>query len=182
MPSHTAIVNKFVLNFLRSRKVSPDVVDAWEDKALQSNLKKTIKKQRIVHPRGIINPYIWFCKEERAAILAENPQITMKQLACKTGPLWVALKQSEKPEDVARVKGYIEKYQEERRRYNEEKNVMEPPRIKKEQSIDTPYKAFCYFERKSGNKATIVELNRQWKTVRKNPELFEKFKQLARKT
>lgn len=181
MPSQSTIVNKFVLNFLRSKKLSEDVLEAWEDKQTQVNLKKTIKKQRLVHPRGIINPYIFFCREERAAILKEQPNLAMKEIACIMGPRWTALKESSLQEDVDRVKRYEQMYEDERKRYNEEKRAQEPARSKKEQVINTAYKAFCDEERRSGNKATIVELNNKWKTVRKDRDLLERYKHIAGK-
>lgn len=181
MPSQTSIVNKFVLNFLRSRKVTDEIVDAWEEKHVQTNLKKTIKKQRLVHPKGIINPYIFFCREERPVILVDHPHLTMKELACMMGPRWKALKESTRQEDVDRIARYEHMYEEERRRYCDEKRINEPARAKKDHPINTAYKAFCDEERKSGNKDTIVELNSKWKTVRKDMELLERYKQLAGK-
>lgn len=181
MPSQTSIVNKFVLNFLRSRKVTDDVVDAWEEKNIQSNLKKTIKKQRLVHPKGIINPYIFFCRDERGVLLAEQPHLTMKELACLMGPRWVALKESTRPEDVERIRTYEQMYEDERKRYNDEKRIQEPAKSKKEPQINTAYKAFCDEKRKAGSRETIVELNNKWKTVRKDVELLARYNQLAGK-
>ena len=181
MPSHTSIVNKFVLNFLRSKKVTDDVVNAWEEKHIQANLKKTIKKQRLVHPKGIINPYIFFCSEERSSILAEHPHMTMKEIACVMGPRWKALKGSTRQEDIDRVARYEQMYAAERLRYNDEKSEQEPFRPRKEQVINTAYKAFCLAERKAGNRTPIVELNNKWQAVRKDAELLGMYKQMAGK-
>lgn len=181
MPSQTSVVSRFVSNFLRSKKVTDEVVSAWEEKHIQANLKKTIKKQRIVHPKGIINPYIFFCSEERSAILAEHPHLTMKEIACLMGPRWKALKESTRQEDIDRIARYEQMYATERMRYNEEKNEQEPTRPKKEQLINTAYKAFCKAERKAGNRAPIIELNNKWQSVRKDAELLSKYKQMAGK-
>ena len=181
MPCQASVISKFVLNFLRSKKVSDDIVDAWEDKQTQTTLKRTIKRQRLVHPRGIINPYIFFCREDRPKILQEQPELPMKKVACIMGKRWAELKASTKPEDIERIKKYEMAYEEERKRYAEEKQILEPSRPKKEQVINTAYKAFCDAERKAGNKATIVELNTKWKTVRKDESLMEVYKAAAGK-
>lgn len=181
MPSQVSVLNKYVVNFFKSHKLSDQVLDAWEDKQNQMRLKKTIKKQKLAHPKGVSSKYIFFCRDERKAIIEENPSMPMKDIARIMGPRWAALKSSTEPEDIKRMEKYTAMYEAEQQRYQEDKSKIIPEKTKKEPVINTAYKAFCAEERNAGNKSTIVELNQKWKDVKTDKVLMERYKEIAGK-
>lgn len=181
MPSQVSVLNKYVVNFFKSYKLPEQVIGAWEDKQNQTRLKKTIKKQKLAHPKGVSSKYIFFCRDERKAILEENPSMPMKDIARIMGPRWASLKTSTKPEDIERMKKYSVMYEAEHQRYQEDKSKIIPEKIKKDPVINTAYKAFCFEERANGNKSTIVELNQKWKEVKTDKVLIQKYKEIAGK-
>lgn len=181
MPSQISVLNKYVVNFFKSHKISTQVLDAWEDKQNQARLKKTIKKQKLAHPKGVSSKYIFFCRDERKAILEEHPSMPMKDIARIMGPRWAALKASTEPEDIKRIEKYTAMYEAEQQRYREDKSKIIPEKPKKDSVINTAYKAFCSEERKAGNKSTIVELNHKWKEVKTDKALMERYKEIAGK-
>lgn len=181
MPSQISVLNKYVVNFFRSHNISTQILEDWEDKQNQTRLKKTIKKQKLAHPKGVSSKYIFFCRDERKTILEENPSMPMKEIARIMGPRWTALKRSTDPEDIKRLEKYAAMYEEERERYREEKSKIIPEKIKKDPVINTAYKAFCAEERKTGNKSTIVKLNQKWKEVKTDKVSMERYKEIAGK-
>lgn len=181
MPTQLAIVNKYVVNFFKTQNVSDNVISSWGDKQNQTRLKKTIKKQKLAHPKGVSSMYIFFCRDERKVILEENPSLPMKEIACIMGPRWKKLKESTKPEDKERMNRYAELYETEQQRYQSDKLKIIPEKEKKDATINTAYKAFCSEERNAGNKSTIVQLNKKWKEVKNDKEMLEKYKEIAGK-
>jgi hypothetical protein len=181
MPSQVSVLNKYVVNFFKTHKLSDQVLEAWEDKQNQTRLKKTIKKQKLAHPKGVSSKYIFFCRDERKAILEENPSMPMKDIARIMGPRWTALKASTDPEDIKRLEKYTAMYEAEQQRYQEDKSKIIPEKTKKDPVINTAYKAFCSEERKTGNKSTLVELNRKWTEIKTDAVLMERYKEIAGK-
>ena len=181
MPSQTATVNKYVVNFLRTQQVPDQLMNAWEDKQNQSRLKKTVKKQKLAHPKGVSSKYIFFCRDERVTILNENPSMPMKEVVRIMGPRWAALKESKNPEDIAKLAKYTALYEAEQARYREDKSKIIPEKPKKDHIVNTAYKAFCAEERAAGNKSTLVELNQKWKTQKKDKVAMDRYKQIAGK-
>lgn len=179
--SQVSMFNKYVTNFFKTQKVPDQIVEAWEDKQNQDRLKKTIRKQKLAHPRGVSSKYIFFCKEERKTILESNPSLPMKEIARIMGPRWDDLKKSKDPQDIQRMEKYTQLYEAEQQRYQEDKSKIIPEKTKKDPVINTAYKAFCSEERKSGNKSTIVELNQKWKEVKTDKVLMDRYKEIAGK-
>jgi hypothetical protein len=172
------VLNKFVTNFLKTQDLSPDVADAlvnaWSEKTMQAKFKTTVKNGRLVHPKGVVSKFLFFCTDERPKIREEFPDMPLVKVTCELGKRWADFSKSTNPEDIKRMERYTELFNEDQERYKTEKQKIEPEKQKKVHVLDTPYKKFCAAEREKNKSITIVDLNAKWK--------IEKAKQAAVKS
>lgn len=171
----TSIVNKLVTNFLITHENDDarDLVSEWNDKTMQQRLKVSLKKNKVSRPKGIKGTYLHFCASERPVIIRERPGVPIKEITVELGRRWKEFKESRDPKDVARMSEYVALYNADRERYLREKEAVIPSKTtKRKGQIDTMYKAFCAERRRSSpanKQPTIVQLNAEWRELKKDP-------------
>ena len=86
--------------------------------------KKQKKKKKDPNaPKGAKSSYMWFAKETRAELLAENPNISVPEVGKECGRRWKELSPSEKSKYVDMAAKDKERYQMELAKYEAEKEA-----------------------------------------------------------
>lgn len=168
-------VNKFVCNFIESLKLDDFVLAAWKDKSNQTRLKTAVKKTTAKNPKRIVSKYLYFCQDERVAVLNENPGMKIRDVTCELGKRWQAFQAKPDPKRMARI---TELFETDKKRYDEAKIDLAPKKPKK--IVKSPYLAFCSTERKINPKITMKELGLKWNEIKKDSIAFESYKNAIR--
>jgi hypothetical protein len=160
---------------------SEEQKEIWNSNENQKKLGGVVglKPREVVNgPQRNLSAYLFFCKEQRPTILAENPGIKPNQVMTLFGQKWRPLTNEEK-------KPFVQMAQADKARYEESKqrNRQKPP--KAPNTKQTAYILFSNEERLNIKKEmpdlstteTIKELGRRWRLAKQeNPEkLIEKF-------
>lgn len=167
-------VNKFIINFLTSQNINQEHLDEWNGKVVQARFKNMIKTERLPKPKGIMSNYLFFCNEEREIVRLENPGLPIKNITCELGKRWAELLKSNTPESIVKLARYTELFEQDKIRYNQEKLLLEPVKIKtkKESSNNmNEYQKFCAEERLKNKCIPLIEVNTLWKN--KKEELLK---------
>ena len=170
-------INQLVLSDL---SLSHDQEDVWISNDTQKRLGSVVglkPREVLAGPQRNLSAYLFFCKEQRPTILAENPGIKPNQVMTLFGKKWRPLTKEEKAP-------FVEMAQADKMRYEESKQ-RNKNRTKHQNTKQTAYILFSNEERPKikaelpnlSTTETIKELGKRWRQAKiENPLLLtEKF-------
>lgn len=142
-----------------------------------AKLKTQMHKSVVKTPKRVVSKYLYFCEEERPKILAENKGMGIHECTCILGKRWRDFQENPDPVRMAR---YVEKFEADKKRYDEEKKACEgeiscvPEKAKKPHKL-TPFLRYCAERRKHEPKILLKELGGSWAKIKANPEEFARY-------
>lgn len=173
-------INDCIVSFLTKHEVDPELIESWRtergslDAVLNQLKKKRTKKLKDPNaPKKAAPPYFIFCKEYRARVVEENPDLKSTEIMSKLGAMWKELSEKEK-------KRYKELNEVDKQRYAKEMESYVPspgfPQIKKkkdpsEKRPHSAYILYCNDTRESLKKSkpdlkpneVMSELGKSWR-------------------
>ena len=185
-----------------------DILSAWDSKVDESveglvsivgTQKKTRKGRKTTGPKRPISAYLYFCKEKRAEVKEENPNMKATEITSELGRLWHEVKETEEVEqynelakaDRARYNAEVEEAQVESggNESKGEEKAKKKKRVTKKGGPKRPKSAYLYFceekraevkEENPDMKPTEVtsELGRLWNKI-KDTKAALKYKEQA---
>lgn len=110
--SHRDLIEKVCIELNASEKID-DMIDRYLDSSVKLKAKKDPNQ-----PKRSKTSYMFFCEENRAAVLKKNPTAKLGDVSKILGNQWKALSDKKKAkfvkladEDKVRYEGDMEKYQ-----------------------------------------------------------------------
>lgn len=155
-------VNRFVVDFLAScDSLTADerraVSEAWK-RSGSGRLKTAMQRKSIVPPKRIVSKYLYFCADERPKVLAENPELNIKQCTCILGRRWREFQADPDPE---RMNRYAELFEADKRRYDAQRAVAKTAKTKRPVP-KSAYLEFCAERRADDPKISLKNLAVLW--------------------
>jgi hypothetical protein len=160
--------------------LTPDQKDLWNTNENQKRLGSIVglkPREVLAGPQRNLSAYLFFCKEQRPAILQENPGIKPNQVMTLFGKKWRPLSEEEKAP-------FVEMAQLDKSRYEESKQLTKN-KSKQPNTKQTAYILFSNEERPKiksempdlSTTETIKELGKRWRQAKlDNPQmLIDKF-------
>ena len=160
-------------------------MDKWQEneKEFKKGFKKSEKKDetkkvRVQGPKKNMTAYNLFCSEERVNVKNDHPDLSNKDVFTHLGARWKKLKES----DPVRFQKYERLANEDKERYQKEKDSFVPSENESSKKslgpkkAQTSYMFFCGDERKVISKENpelnakdvLVELGVRWKKLKEN--------------
>ena len=169
---HVAVINKFVLGFLKLNGVEEGILQNWSSKENQAKFKSSITKMRAFHVKRGKTVYICFCDEERKQIFKEFPDMNIRDVTCELARRWNEFKEAEGNEE--RMNALKKLSEESNEQYRAAKTLIksaQPPKKK----VVSAYLNFCKQQREEKPNITMKELGALWRKVKENGEekIFE---------
>ena len=97
-------INAFIIDFL-NENCDNSVLEQWNECQEVFKKKFTTKKSKskkdINKPKQASSGYMFFCKEQRAVVHDENPELSNTEVIRELGKRWKALSDKEKYNDLA---------------------------------------------------------------------------------
>lgn len=157
-------VNRFVVDFIASTRAFGEdenrrraVAEAWKN-GPAGRLKTSLQRKTVAPPKRIVSKYLYFCNEERPKVLAENPDIDIKQCTCLLGRRW---REFQANPDAERMKRYEELFEADKRRYDSQRATTLSSRTKRP-APKSAYLDFCAERRAENPKISLKELAVLW--------------------
>lgn len=197
-------LSKHVVTFI-SEYGNEDMLKQWNDN--ETKFKKLFRQKENKKikggPKKSKSTYMFFCDNERQKLKTENLDLNNKEVITELAARWKKFK--EDPKNSAKLDEYTKLAEEDKKRYESErenfvpedsteedsdkkkkKRVTSTSNVKKNKSS---YMFFCAEERSNiisqnpemNNKQIITELGARWKLLKEsNPSELEKFENLAK--
>jgi hypothetical protein len=122
-------------------------------------------------PKRVVSKYLYFCEDERPKIIAENPHLSIRECTCILGRRWREFRDNPDPERSAK---YADKFEADKKRYEDEKRECEVPRPlvpeKERKRNQSAYLNYCADRRKLKPKISMKELSVGWAAVKLDQE------------
>ena len=162
-------VNRSIVKFIEENETldaaqRDELIAQW--KVASGKLKTSMKREITKKPSRVVSKYLYFCRDERPKIQAENPDLDIKQCTCLLGKAWQKFKDNPDPERMAK---YTKLFEEDQQRYNDEKNKDDEPQTTPTKSLKTTYLRYCSKQRAENPKISLKELSVGWAAVKSNP-------------
>jgi len=174
-------LNKFIGDFLTSNdKDNAELLTLWKSKQTQSKLDKQFKDKDPNAPKRANSSYIFFCTDNRAKILAKNPELSPPDLMKALGAAWKAIKPKDKEK-------YDKMAVEDKARFEKAMDTFAPKKPKKE-AAKTAYIFFCEDNREKiklkepgiSSVDILRKMGAQWNTLKESGSSdIEKYQKLA---
>ena len=197
-------LSKHVVNFI-SEYGNEDMLKQWNDN--ETKFKKLFKQKESKKvkggPKKSKSAYMFFCDNERQVLKSENLELNNKEVITELAARWKKFK--EDPKNASRLDEYTKLAEEDKKRYETERENFVPEesadedsdKKKKKRAVSTSnvkknkssYMFFCAEERSNiisqnpdmNNKQIITELGARWKILKEsNPSEVERFETLAK--
>jgi len=197
-------LSKHVVNFI-SEYGNEDMLKQWNDN--ETKFKKLFKQKDSKKVKGAPkkskSAYMFFCDNERQVLKSENLELNNKEVITELAARWKKFK--EEPKNSAKLAEYNKLAEEDKKRYETERENFVPEedssedsdKKKKKRATSTSnvkknkssYMFFCAEERANiisqnpdmNNKQIITELGARWKILKEsNPSEVERFESLAK--
>eukprot|EP00826_Nyctotherus_ovalis_P039393 TRINITY_DN3788_c0_g1_i14.p2 TRINITY_DN3788_c0_g1~~TRINITY_DN3788_c0_g1_i14.p2 ORF type:complete len:114 (+),score=55.17 TRINITY_DN3788_c0_g1_i14:271-612(+) len=95
-----------------------------------STISKAIKKPRRLRPKRPLTGYFWYLKERRSGLARERPEMKNKDMIRKMAEEWKALNKEKQ-------KAFLQKAEEDKKRYEQELKIMGGKCKKRKDSSDS---------------------------------------------
>lgn len=113
------VVDAFVVDFLRNDEAN---LRKWQSKM---NRRALFAKVRPYRPKRLMSKYLYFCDEERRRIIADCPDIKIRQVTCLLGERWKAfLSRLDEPTNADRWRRISDAFDADKKRYDDEKRIV----------------------------------------------------------
>lgn len=176
--SKFCLINKHVINFLKSSGANDDMITQWKEKNNQSKLKTLVKKSKTSLPRRVVSKYLYFCQDERIKVKQENPGMDIQKITCELGKRWKEFQVNPEPVRMAKITALFEA---DKLRYDTAKQECEKSEPKKKKKVpNSAYMAFCTSERSKDQKITMKQLGEKWAKVKESPGDYEKYRSMVK--
>jgi hypothetical protein len=194
-------LSKHVVEFI-SEYGNDDMLKQWNDN--ETKFKKLFKqkdtKKAKGGPKKSKSSYMFFCDDERQKLKTENLDLSNKEIISTLAARWKTFK--EDPKNVSRLEHYTKLAEQDKQRYETERENYVPEvsseegvkKKRKKSNSDvkknkSSYMFFCAEERSKiiesmpelNNKQIITELGSRWKTLKEsNPGEVARYESLAK--
>ena len=107
-----------ILMDMEKYQPSPEWSSDNDSNDSDSSSRKSRKKKIRKGPKRAMSAYLFFCKDKRAGIKSDNPNMTSKEVTSELARVW----REEVKDDESASKKYVELANKDKTRYNTEKS------------------------------------------------------------